>query len=638
MGKTNKQKVKSSWRLVIILSIFFSAIILIQDVVRESVMVHSELKGLSESLREEIKGDVLDKVEIRIFDIEAFIEQSQSQQQKHLFVAIDSVHAALSKSAELLVLEDELIQRQDFIDTVEEYALADLLHEFYLLNTDGMMYFDGITTSEVSVDVSDVKDVLNNNYYMTLMTSIQNSPSGEGNLNAYIQEGEEIIEYKFVGYQIPGTDYIVMTRGSTETFLNTQIDNYFSRFGQLYQDSNEEILVFRGNGDIIFHNDSDNIGGNIALLFEEGTLQRDMLVELEISVTGYVSIEQDDLEVKINDIGYYEYITGTDLGIYIIEDTELFNTVIDDFVGSNITKILSILLPIYAVLTILLTIIVRKIIKNIKLSEKVFEEEEILYKTLANTTEDFIIITNKQGDIKYLNDLARNTIFNSENDDLINLDQLMIEEDGFKVLVGVQNNYYIKYSVLPINFNSEESDLYIIKDVTEKVKKERELEALTLQDDLTKLGDRRKMIKDYTEEVLPQVKDGNKAFIVMMDLDNFKTANDTYGHGFGDEVLINISNVFHEVNSTNLKVYRVGGDEFAILATNTTQNTLLSILRKLRNKISNFKYRNDIDISFSGGLVEINIKNAKRRLSDYYSQADELLYMAKKEGKGKVKI
>ena len=134
MGKSNKQKVKSSWKLVIVLSIFFSAIILIQDIVRESVMVHSELKSLSDNLREEIKGDVLDKVEIRVFDIEAFVEQSQQQQQKHLFATIDSVEAALSKSAELLSGENETVMRQDLIDTIEVYALDDLDHEYYLLN------------------------------------------------------------------------------------------------------------------------------------------------------------------------------------------------------------------------------------------------------------------------------------------------------------------------------------------------------------------------------------------------------------------------------------------------------------------------------------------------------------------------
>lgn len=85
-------------------------------------------------------------------------------------------------------------------------------------------------------------------------------------------------------------------------------------------------------------------------------------------------------------------------------------------------------------------------------------------------------------------------------------------------------------------------------------------------------------------------------------------------------------------------MYRVGGDEFALLAINTSSNHLLSILRKMRNKVTNHKYRNKIEVSFSSGVVEIDIKNSKRRFSDYYEQADELLYKAKADGKGTVKM
>ncbi len=638
MEKNNKQKVKSSWRLVIVLSIFFFAVVLIQDVVRESLLVHSELKAFSNNLKDEIEDSVQEKVELRIYDIESFIEQSQSQQQQHLFSTINSVHAALNKSSELLSTETDPILRDELIATTASYATDDILHEYYLIDTDGIMYFDGKLLSEVSIDISSITDVLNSNYYQTLITNILASPEQKGTVNAYILEGSLVTEFKIVGYLIEGTDYIVLTQGASEDFLENQVSNYFSRFGQLYQDADNEILVFRSSGEIIFHNNEDNIGENINTIFASESLQQNVLEAIEISTVGFLIEDVASISIDISDIGYYEYITEADLGIYIIENTDGYNVLLDEFGSNNMAKVIMILVPVYIVLTLLLLVIVRKILKNIKLSEQVFKEEEELYKTLANNTDNFIIITNKQGDIRYLNDLARITIYDDVKEEPINLDQLMVEEDGFKVLIGIENNHYIKYTVLPINYNSQESDLYIINDVTEKVKKERELEALTLQDDLTKLGNRRQMIKDYTEYVLPQIQDGNKGFIVMMDLDNFKSANDSFGHGFGDEVLITISNIFHEVISTNLKVYRVGGDEFAVLATNTTQNTLLSILRKLRNKISNHKYRHDIDISFSGGLVEISIKNAKRRLSDYYEQADDLLYIAKKEGKGITKI
>ncbi len=85
-------------------------------------------------------------------------------------------------------------------------------------------------------------------------------------------------------------------------------------------------------------------------------------------------------------------------------------------------------------------------------------------------------------------------------------------------------------------------------------------------------------------------------------------------------------------------MYRVGGDEFAMLATSLSQNECLKLLRKIKNKVSTFNYGKKVNIGFSAGLTEINVTDDKRRLSDYYEKADELLYVAKEEGKDRIKI
>ena len=167
---------------------------------------------------------------------------------------------------------------------------------------------------------------------------------------------------------------------------------------------------------------------------------------------------------------------------------------------------------------------------------------------------------------------------------------------------------------------------------------ERKLEAMTLSDELTGLGNRRLLLRDYKDYILPHIKEGNLAYLAMLDLDNFKEANDKYGHTFGDDVLINISEIFKSFTNQDIRIYRVGGDEFAMMAMNISKNDCLKLLRKIKNKVSTFNYGKKLRIGFSAGLTEINIADSRRRLSDYYERADELLLVAKDEGKDRIKV
>ncbi len=634
MPKTNKDKVKATWRWVILLSIIFFVAILVQDIARESIVATEEVLAFSNSLNEDLKNDIKIKVESTNLDIEHIISESDEDMEEHLIHEVNVVNSGLSQTLSLLESEPVLLVETELVNYLQDFASRDNKHEYFLLKTDGTLLFDGVTQQAVNIDVSDTTDKLNRTYYQNLIDQL---PSEIITENVDLEVDNEDIRYKYIGVNINGSDYVLLVRGDVYTFINNRVQDHFLSYRHQNNQESQTFVIYKPDGEIYFHNIEGLENESVYELIEQEKYVNEIVLRLETTTRGYLN--EDNLNgYKISDTGYFEYNDNTDLIVLVIEDASSQNELVSGIVSSNFSNILTFFIPFYVFLTIIVFIVVRKIIKNTRLSDKVNQEEHALSQTLANVSQDFIIITNKQGYIQYMNDLVIKTIFKEEPKEQVNLDNLMVEEEGFKVLIGMDENYYIKHRVLPIMYNSEESDLYVIKDVTEEVTKERKLEKLTLQDDLTKLGNRRQLVRDYNDFILPHIKDGQKAFIAMIDLDNFKQANDNYGHAYGDEVLSIISGIFKEVITSNLRIYRVGGDEFSLLAINTTQNTLLSILRKLRNKVSNYKYREDIDISFSGGLVEINIKSEKRRLADYYDKADELLYIAKKEGKGKVKI
>ena len=122
--------------------------------------------------------------------------------------------------------------------------------------------------------------------------------------------------------------------------------------------------------------------------------------------------------------------------------------------------------------------------------------------------------------------------------------------------------------------------------------------------------------------------------LVMCDIDNFKTINDTYGHQTGDELLKTIAKNLSKILRNEDTLLRYGGDEFTILFKNCTME---DIKRKL-DKVKENKFSiNDstVTITMSFGITEYT---EGKGLEEAISEADQALYESKKIGKNKVTI
>ena len=277
--------------------------------------------------------------------------------------------------------------------------------------------------------------------------------------------------------------------------------------------------------------------------------------------------------------------------------------------------------------------------ENLKNFYKNLYELEIHDMRFADYSLETIVITTKIGDILFVNKLGRDIFFRDVDESLtINLNEVLVEESGYYTIYSTHETYHIKYNVESISYDGEEADLYIMQDVTDEILSERKLQALTLADDLTKLGNRRLLVQDFNTDISAHIKSGNTAYLVMLDLDNFKEANDKYGHQFGDQVLLSISEIFKKELGESSNIYRVGGDEFCILTKGRSTEDLVLVLKQINQIIIDFDYGKVVNISFSAGVSEIRVTDIKRRLSDYYEQADEKLYEAKEKGKSIIVI
>lgn len=164
-----------------------------------------------------------------------------------------------------------------------------------------------------------------------------------------------------------------------------------------------------------------------------------------------------------------------------------------------------------------------------------------------------------------------------------------------------------------------------------------ETQYLSVTDGLTGLYNRRHFEHNVEREFLRAKRYASALSLAMIDIDHFKDINDTYGHQYGDYVLREISKmVFESFRKTDM-VYRYGGEELAVILTETSIENAIIPLERLRIKISehDFLYHGQkTNLTISVGLSSYLIKMDSK--TDLIECADKALYKAKEDGRNKV--
>ena len=162
----------------------------------------------------------------------------------------------------------------------------------------------------------------------------------------------------------------------------------------------------------------------------------------------------------------------------------------------------------------------------------------------------------------------------------------------------------------------------------------RQLESFAKVDSLTGVSNRWYALQKISRQ-LNTIKRSRSTCVAMLDIDNFKSINDDYGHNKGDEVLMDFARQFKYRFGRDDVVGRYGGEEFIIMMTNTSlQDATLKIeqARQALHQVNSNSVKAGLPIEFSCGLVQVLHKT---ELTPVLSLCDSLLYQAKNEGKNR---
>ena len=160
------------------------------------------------------------------------------------------------------------------------------------------------------------------------------------------------------------------------------------------------------------------------------------------------------------------------------------------------------------------------------------------------------------------------------------------------------------------------------------------LERVVRIDPETGLATRQQWLAEVAERLQRFHRHGAVSSLLMIDIDEFKKVNDTYGHLAGDEAIRQVSRQLHDgLRSVDL-AGRYGGDEFGVLLPGTDGHAAMEVAERLRLRVANQVAVGGTPVTLSIGVAEL--RPGMEGIGDWAGAADEALYRAKAEGRNRV--
>lgn len=155
---------------------------------------------------------------------------------------------------------------------------------------------------------------------------------------------------------------------------------------------------------------------------------------------------------------------------------------------------------------------------------------------------------------------------------------------------------------------------------------------MALRDPLTGVHNRMGLDSALTREVDLAKRQGIPLSILVLDIDHFKSFNDEFGHSFGDEVLVAVSQAITNTIRRSDLLFRFGGEEFVVLASHTAEEGAMLLAERIRHNIDALDSvrGQSCRVTISIGVARLGQNEDKDR---FFGRADAALYRAKHEGR-----
>lgn len=251
-----------------------------------------------------------------------------------------------------------------------------------------------------------------------------------------------------------------------------------------------------------------------------------------------------------------------------------------------------------------------------------------------------------------------------DNPDLILLDIVMPDMDGFEVLSRLKRNDATRN--IPVIFitgldsvKDEERGFFLgavdyitkpfhasivkarVKTHLKIIKQMRTIERFGLTDSLTELPNRRSFDNQLNIEWGRAVRENKPVSLLMMDIDNFKVYNDTYGHPQGDILLKTVADIFvSTLKRTTDLVFRWGGEEFTVLLPDTGMHGAMTVAEKIRANVEAAVVPRLDNGEPTRVTISIGVESVTQfsgiSAEDFLHASDQALYTAKESGRNQV--
>jgi diguanylate cyclase (GGDEF)-like protein len=189
---------------------------------------------------------------------------------------------------------------------------------------------------------------------------------------------------------------------------------------------------------------------------------------------------------------------------------------------------------------------------------------------------------------------------------------------------------WVVVNSLMINWRGRPAALNFLSDITERKRLEEKLRAMSIMDDLTGLYNRRGFLTLFQQQVKVADRTKKNMLLFFADMDKMKQINDKLGHQEGDKALIEIATILKEVFRESDIIGRIGGDEFAILVLDTTDETRELLMRRLQNYLDDYNRPRSYTLSLSIGIAPYDPK-IPLSLDELMAEADTLMYEEKRK-------
>jgi len=205
------------------------------------------------------------------------------------------------------------------------------------------------------------------------------------------------------------------------------------------------------------------------------------------------------------------------------------------------------------------------------------------------------------------------------------------------------SSYWVSAVIEPI-FDKQKNKIgyYAVRqDITDK----KRIYELSITDGLTSLYNRRHF-DNIAKSIIDRTMRNNKLLAFMiLDVDNFKKFNDTYGHQRGDKILIKISDSLRKTfKRSEDYIFRIGGEEFGVLITGNSEKDILHLATLAKDNIQALniehvgnEYYHVVTASFGLTIIGKNKVNPDYELKHIYKESDNKLYEAKEAGRNNIK-